>query len=216
MLIAMMANTYQNVSKTVISYVRNSDMHQDYLLTFKGILTSGFEVGQRDIPSPVHWAVSFSNALLLFIESCSKNRSAMPTCGLVLSFIPFDRSLFLKVSIWELKLSSVRRLTAKVETVDTVIVVEGNSPRNVMAPRSNGEEILRFYHVLKLSRPSMTFWDYAQKLNSYFVRVCFDSWNYSKSCNKRTVHFNSVSWIKIWSFVFRRFLTVQKKNGEDR
>ena len=53
MLIAMMANTYQNVSKTVISYVRNSDMYQDYLLTFKGILTSGFEVGRRDIPSPV-------------------------------------------------------------------------------------------------------------------------------------------------------------------
>ena len=39
----------------------------------------------------------------------------MPTCGLVLSFIPFGWSLFLKVSIWELKLSSVRRLTAKVE-----------------------------------------------------------------------------------------------------
>ena len=73
---------------------------------------------------------------------------------------------------WE---GSLQRLRCNFETRDTVIVVDENFPRNFVAPRSNGGEILRFCHVLKPSRLSTTFWDYAQKLNSYFARVSFDS-----------------------------------------
>lgn len=48
MLIAMMANTYQNVSKTAISNMRNSEMHQGCLETFRGIWTAGSAASPPD------------------------------------------------------------------------------------------------------------------------------------------------------------------------
>jgi len=65
-----------------------------------------------------------------------KNRSALCTCVLMLSFIPFDWSLFLKVSIWELNCyeregNHWKGKRCNFETLDIVLMVDENSPRNL-------------------------------------------------------------------------------------
>ena len=65
-----------------------------------------------------------------------KNRFALCTCVLMLSFIPFDWSLFLKVSIWELNCyeregNHWKGKRCNFETLDIVLMVDENSPRNL-------------------------------------------------------------------------------------